>query len=66
MHSIQNLKPMRRMTPYLVTAGVGFSTSNGTIAAQDTPAVPIASDGPPPTIDTDTDTDGESYLLDEG
>lgn len=55
MHSKKTLSPMRRMTPYLVTVGVGFSMATGAIAAQDTQEEPAESEIPAPTIDTDGD-----------
>lgn len=55
MHSKKTLKPRRRMTPYLVTVGIGFSMATSAVAAQDAPEEPMESEIPAPTIDTDGD-----------
>lgn len=66
MHSNRTNRPMLRMTPYLITVGLGISTTANAaqapeevqeteIAASDQATVEAQSEIPAPTIDTDGD-----------
>ena len=53
MHSKIALSGLRRMTPYLITAGLGLSVAAS--AAQPVPSDDRPSEIPAPTVDTDGD-----------
>ncbi len=53
MHSRTTHRTRRRLTPYLITVGLGLSTA--VHAAEPKEAAEPASEIPPPTIDTNAD-----------
>ena len=72
MHSNRASKRLRRMTPYLITVGLGLSTAAS--AAEPEYSDDKQSEFPAPTIDTDgdglpdawdEDGDGQPDLLDD-
>lgn len=66
MHSNRTTRPLTRLTPYLITVGLGISTAAGAaqapeevmeteIAASDQATDDVTSEIPAPTIDTNGD-----------
>ena len=66
MHSKKTSNRLVRMTPYLVTASVGFSMATGALAIspemeKTSQEAPAESEIPAPTIDTDGDGKADAW-----
>ncbi|MEH6756369.1 MAG: hypothetical protein V7676_02520 [Parasphingorhabdus sp.] len=55
MHSEKTIPSMRRMTPYLVTVGVGFPSATAPISTEDIKEKSVEFDTPVRIFDTDDD-----------